>query len=273
MVCAPSPEEEDRRRLTRERGALLKERIRHTNWVKGLLSGQGVRDYNPLRRDRYERLDALRTGDRAGAAGAAEGLKSGGSPSGSRWRRRNWPRSNGPATRSFAREAKEGNNPAGLLLKLKGIGPEFASLLWLEALFRSFVNRRQVAAYGGLAPSPWQSGAIERDQGISKSGNRRLRKTMIELAWLWLRHQPNSTLSRWFRAGSAPRRGGSAGSASWRWPANCSSPCGAMSPKASFPRAPYSRRPDPTAQSRSSNLNLKDDQNPRMPPRMNEPGA
>ncbi len=63
MVCAPSPEEEDRRRLTRERGTLLKERIRHTNRVKGLLSGQGIRDYNPLRRDRYERLDALRTGD------------------------------------------------------------------------------------------------------------------------------------------------------------------------------------------------------------------
>ena len=84
-------------------------------------------------------------------------------------------------------ESEEPNNPAALLLKFKGIGPEFASLLWLESLFRSFANRRQVAAYGGLAPSPWQSGGVERDQGISKSGNRRLRKTMIELAWLWLR--------------------------------------------------------------------------------------
>ena len=63
MVRAPSPEDEDRRRLPRERGTLLKERIRHTNRVKGLLSGQGVRDYNPLRRDRLERLEALRTGD------------------------------------------------------------------------------------------------------------------------------------------------------------------------------------------------------------------
>ena len=97
-------------------------------------------------------------------------------------------------------DAEERNNPAALLLKLKGLGPEFASLLWLESLFRSFGNRRQVAAYGGLAPSPWQSGGVERDQGISKSGNRRLRKTMIELAWLWLRHQPNSALSRWFQA-------------------------------------------------------------------------
>ena len=74
-------------------------------------------------------------------------------------------------------DAEEHNNAAALLLKLKGLGPEFASLLWLESLFRSFGNRRQVAAFGGLAPSPWQSGGVERDQGISKSGNRRLRHT------------------------------------------------------------------------------------------------
>src|SRR5208337_4749657 len=60
-------------------------------------------------------------------------------------------------------EAEERNNPAAQLLKLKGLGPEFASLLWLESLFRSFGNRRQVAAYSGLAPSPWQSGGVERD--------------------------------------------------------------------------------------------------------------
>ena len=105
-------------------------------------------------------------------------------------------------------QAEERNNPAAQLLKLKSLGPEFASLLWLETFFRGFDNRRQVAAYGGLSPSPWQSGGVERDQGISKSGNRRLRKTMIELAWLWLRHQPDSALSRWFRArvGSAKGR-------------------------------------------------------------------
>ena len=55
MVRAPSPQDEDRRRLTRERGTLLKERIQHTNRIRGLLGGQGVRDYNPLRRDRFER--------------------------------------------------------------------------------------------------------------------------------------------------------------------------------------------------------------------------
>jgi transposase len=65
--------------------------------------------------------------------------------------------------------------PAALLMKLKGIGPEFAAVLWLEALFRSFGNRRQIAAYAGLAPVPWQSGGIDRDQGIAKAGNPRRR--------------------------------------------------------------------------------------------------
>ena len=199
MVRAPSREDEDRRRLTRERGTLLKERIQHTNRVRGLLSGQGVQDYDPLRRDRFERLEALRTGDgRELPPMLKEEI------------RRELDRIALVTTQLAAVErardalirmdAEERNNPAALLLKLKGLGPEFASLLWLELLFRSFGNRRQVAAYGGLAPSPWQSGGVERDQGISKSGNRRLRKTMIELAWFWLRHQPDSALSRWFHA-------------------------------------------------------------------------
>ena len=199
MVRAPSPEEEDRRRLTRERGTLLKERIQHTNRIKGLLSGQGVGDYNPLRRDRFERLKELRTGDgRELPPMLKEEI------------RRELDRIALVTTQLagverardmlIRAEAEEPNNPAALLLKLKGLGPEFASLLWLESLFRSFGNRREVAAYAGLAPSPWQSGSIERDQGISKSGNRRLRKTMIELAWFWLRHQPDSALSRWFQA-------------------------------------------------------------------------
>jgi transposase len=207
MVRAPSPEEEDRRRLTRERGTLLKERIQHTNRIRGLLSGQGVRDYNPLRRDRFERLEALRTGDGRELPPLLKAEI-----------RRELDRIAVAATQLAAVErardalirtdAEERNNPGALLLKLKGIGPEFASLLWLESLFRSFDNRRQVAAYGGLAPSPWQSGSVERDQGISKSGNRRLRKTMIELAWFWVRHQPDSALSRWFhaRVGSAKGR-------------------------------------------------------------------
>ena len=216
MVRAPSLEEEDRRRLTRERGTLLKERIQHTNRIKGLLSGQGVRDYNPLRRDCFERLEAFRTGDGRELPPMLKAEI-----------RRELDRiavvTTQLATVERARDAlirtdaEERNNPAALLLKLKGLGPEFASLLWLELLFRNFGNRRQVAAYGGLAPSPWQSGGVERDQGISKSGNRRLRKTMIELAWFWLRHQPDSALSCWFRRGSVrAQRDGFVASPSWR---------------------------------------------------------
>ena len=85
-----------------------------------------------------------------------------------------------------------------MLTDLKGIGAEFATVLWSEGLFRNFANRRQVAAYAGLAPTPWQSGTVDREQGIAKSGNPRLRTTMLQLAWLWLRHQPDSALSRWF---------------------------------------------------------------------------
>ena len=103
------------------------------------------------------------------------------------------------AERDALLRSQEGKAPVKLLMHLRGIGPEFATVLWLEGLFRSFSNRRQLAAYAGLAPSPWQSGRVDREQGIAKSGNPRLRTTMVELAWLWLRYQPDSALSRWFR--------------------------------------------------------------------------
>ena len=85
-----------------------------------------------------------------------------------------------------------------MLLRLKSIGPGIAGALWSEGLFRHFDNRRQLAAYAGLAPTPWQSGSVDHEQGVSKAGNPRLRAMMVELAWLWLRHQPGSALSRWF---------------------------------------------------------------------------
>ena len=85
-----------------------------------------------------------------------------------------------------------------LLAKLGGIGTELATVLVREALYRPFANRKEVAAYAGLTPSPFASGDRHRDQGISKAGNPLLRKSMIELAWLWLRYQPDSALARWF---------------------------------------------------------------------------
>jgi transposase len=85
------------------------------------------------------------------------------------------------------------------LLRLKGIGPTFAAVLSREVYYRHFANRRQIANYIGLAPSPYDSGDSRRSQGISKAGNGLVRYTMIQAAWLWIRHQPNSALTQWFR--------------------------------------------------------------------------
>jgi len=197
MVRVPTPQEEDHRRLCRERKVLIGEQVRHVNRIKGLLFWQGISGYEPLRRNRWARLEELQTGD---GRLLPEHLKV-------------------QVRRELDRlelllkqiKAVEGERdalltsaeatapaPAALLLNIKGIGPEFAAVLWSEGLFRHFDNRRQVAAYAGLAPTPWQSGAVDREQGVSKSGNPRLRTTLIQLAWLWVRHQPQSSLTLWF---------------------------------------------------------------------------
>ena len=205
MVVAPSPAEEDRRMLCRERRTLIAERIEHVNRIKGLLFAQGISYYAPMRRDRRARLEALRTGDgRAllphlkaqigreldrlelllGQIAAVEreqdALLAASKPTGE----------------------KAAPDPVTMLLALKSLGPNFAAALWSEAFYRQFANRRQVASYAGLAATPWRSGGIAREQGVSKSGNPRLRTTMIQLAWLWVRHQPQSALTQWFKAHS-----------------------------------------------------------------------
>jgi hypothetical protein len=108
------------------------------------------------------------------------------------------------------------------LHKLKAIGPEFAAVLVGEIFHRDFNNRRQLASYVGYAPSPFQSGKLAHDQGISKAGNRKGRTTGIELAWLWLRYQPDSDLSVWFRTRVGVRKAASAVSPLWRWHASYS---------------------------------------------------
>src|SRR6476469_6922996 len=145
MVQPPTPEDEDRRRLCRERKVLTAERISHVKRIKGLLFAQGVRDYQPLRRDRRARLDELRTGDGRCLPVHLKAQIS---------------RELDPLeiilvqlkTVDSERDAllAKGNEdqpptPASLLVQLKGIGPEFAAVLWSEGLFRSFNNRRQVA--------------------------------------------------------------------------------------------------------------------------------
>ena len=101
-----------------------------------------------------------------------------------------------------AARADAAPEPVALLLALKGIGANAAAVLWTEAFYREFANRRQIAAYAGLAATPWRSGNCAREQGVSKAGNPRLRTTLIQLAWLWLRHQGQSALACWFKAHS-----------------------------------------------------------------------
>jgi transposase len=199
MVKAPTPEEEDRRRICRERKTLVAERVEHVNRIKGLLFAQGIFDYEPLHRNRRPRLEDLKTGDGRPLPAHLKAQVS-----------RELDRLElllvqikAVETERDARLAAEQTPsppaPLAMLLGVKGVGPEFAAVLWSEGLCRHFDNRRQLAAYAGLAPTPWRSGAVDREQGISQSGNPRLRTTMTQLAWLWLRHQPHSALTQWFR--------------------------------------------------------------------------
>lgn len=210
MVVAPSPEEEDRRRICRERATLIAERITHVNRIKGLLFAQGISDYGPLRRDRRARFEALRTGDGRELPShlkaqigreldrielLQEQIKA--------------VEAERDALLTAAGDAAGGKaapEPVAMLLALRGVGANFAAVLWSEAFYRSFANRRQIAAYAGLAATPWQSGGIRHEQGVSKAGNPRLRTTMIQLAWLWIRHQPQSALTRWFKERSQQGR-------------------------------------------------------------------
>lgn len=195
MVRPPSPQEEDRRRVLRERKALTTERVRHVNRIKGLLFAQGVGDYEPMRRDRRARLEALRTGD---GRELPCRLKT--------QILRELDRLELLLDQIKAIEAErdaliatdEAAAPAAMLMQLKGVGPEFGAVLWSECLFRRFDNRRQLAAYAGLAPTPWQSGKVNHEQGVSKAGNPRLRATLVQMSWLWVRHQPQSALTLWF---------------------------------------------------------------------------
>jgi len=198
MVKAPTSEEEDRRRLCRERKVLTNERVLHVNRIKGLLFSQGVSGYEPLRRDHRQRLDELRTGD---GRPLLKHLKAQISRELNRLELLLEQIKAVEAERNALLAAQQvaASAPAAMLLDFNGIGPEFAAVLWSEGLFRHFDNRCQVASYAGLAPTPWKSGSIDREQGVSKAGNPRLRTTLIQLAWLWLRHQPQSALALWFK--------------------------------------------------------------------------
>lgn len=205
MVVIPSIDEEDLRRSHRERDRLIRERTAHINRIKGLLFGQGIRGINV--KSRYQTLTpaALVTGD--------------GRPLPERLGRE--------ITREIERlalvqvqiaeiEHERDKTPTSCevterkrhqLLCLKGMGPALSSTLTREVYYRRFANRRQVASYIGITPSAYDSGEGHRSQGISKAGNRLARVAIVEAAWLWLRHQPDSGLSQWFHERTQGQKG------------------------------------------------------------------
>src|SRR6476469_7720781 len=209
VVRVPSVAEEDDRRLHRERGRLINERIQHVNRIKGLLAIHGIYDYEPMHPERIQRLERLRTADRHSlplrlkaeilrelqrlelVLGMIQTIET---------ERDAIVSAKSKSQQTSAKKIKQ-------LVKLKSIGPEFATVLVGEVFYRTFDNRKQIGSYVGLTPSPFQSGSTSRDQGISRAGNAKARTTMIELAWLWLRHQPVSSLSVWFRERVGERKG------------------------------------------------------------------
>ena len=107
-------------------------------------------------------------------------------------------------------EIADGKQPlVAQLIKLRAIGSKGAWILVKELFgWRRFANRRELAGYLGLAPTPYASGDSQLEQGISKAGNKRVRALLVELAWSWLRFQPDSALTQWFNqrfAGSGKR--------------------------------------------------------------------
>jgi len=112
-------------------------------------------------------------------------------------------------TKAELRAAAPGSAAAKIrqLIELKSVGAVSGQELVNEVFYRSFANRRQVGSYFGLTGTPYDSGNSRRDQGISKAGNARARTLAIQLGWLWLRHQPDSELSRWFRARVGNQKG------------------------------------------------------------------
>ena len=206
MARAPTPQEEDRRRICRERKTLLAERIQHVNRIKGLLFSQGIGDYEPVRRDRRRALEAVRTGD-GRTLGANMKAQIGRELDRLELLLGQIAAVEAERDAMLAREAETEavqdakRTPAAveMLIDVRGLGADTVAMLWTEAFYRSFDNRRQLAAFVGLAGTPWKSGSIDREQGVSKGGNHRLRTAMIQLAWLWPTHQPDSALARWFR--------------------------------------------------------------------------
>jgi len=196
VVRVPSVEAEDARQLHRELTTVKRERVRVTNGIKGLLASQGVR--LAIRRDFLEGLEEIRLWNGSTLPG---GLKA---RLRRAWEQYRWATER---IRELERERRvllrtshaEDVERVRQLMALDGIGENSAWVFVTEFFgWREFRNRREIGALAGLTPTPYQSGATDREQGISKAGNRHVRAIVVQVAWGWLKYQPESELSRWY---------------------------------------------------------------------------
>jgi transposase len=197
IVRVPTADDEDRRQLHRELIELKAQRTEHSNRIKALLAGLGLSA--PIDAGLLERLEGLRQWD---GAELPSGLRQRIIRELERWSLvgRQIHDLEAERTRLIRDPETAQGEQVRLLLKLRGIGENAAWLLVREFFgWRGIRNRRELASLAGLAPTPYDSGESRHEQGISKAGNRRVRWMMIELAWGWLRYQPESELSRWYQ--------------------------------------------------------------------------
>jgi transposase len=196
VVRVPSEEAEAGQRLHREDEYLIKQRARISNRMKGLLVTQGIVETS-VKQDFEEWLKDAQRWDGSGLSGA---LKAELSRLYAQYQLMD--AQIDEVAKAYQQEL-QGDSAVGdkrrQLERLRSIGPKTSRILSAEVFsWRVFRNGKQVGGMSGLTPTPAQSGDVQREQGISKAGNRRVRRVMIELAWLWLRYQPESALSQWF---------------------------------------------------------------------------
>ena len=200
MVAIPTLADEDAKRPSRERENLVAERTRISNRLKSALARLGIRGFKPMLRKAPQRLAALRTlegvpippntlaemqRDMARLAVVREQIDE----------------IERARLQALQQPAKSGPHAmVRLLARIVGVGIETADMLVNEVLTRNLRDRRAVARYAGLTGTPDESGSKRREKGLAKSGNSRVRRGLIQLAWRFLRFQKNSALARWYRA-------------------------------------------------------------------------
>lgn len=197
VVHVPGVAEEDQRQLHRELMALKREQTHHINRIKGVLASQGV--VLEVKTDFVEQLEVVRLWDGSSIPAGLHTLVM------REQERLELVREQIHQIEITRKEAlRTSNDPAieqvRRLLRLKGIGVNSAWVYVMEFFaWRNFHNRRELGSLSGLTPTPYQSGESARERGISKAGNRPVRAMAIEIAWAWLRNQPDSQLSRWYQ--------------------------------------------------------------------------